>query len=149
MRSMTFSLFACLLLAAASILLYPVPGVADPEAGAQLPGFPGATADIQLAIEERHAGSLRAGNLRTWLRRLSSKPHHAGSPGSMEVAQFLAERFRSWGFDTEIETFYALMSTPKECVVEMISPHEFRAVLSAPLIPGHMPEETEGSLTAM
>jgi len=135
-----------MLLAFTGILIYSSPGLSDTEHREPVLGFPGSSADSELENEERFARSLHADNLRESLRRLSGKPHNTGTPGSLEVAQFVAEKFRAWGFDTEIETFYALMSTPRETVVEMTSPREFRAALAEPLIPGRTPEDTDGLL---
>jgi N-acetylated-alpha-linked acidic dipeptidase len=112
----------------------------------QLAGFPGDTREAQLALEDRFAASLDASNLRTWLQALSAAPHHTGSPGGRRVAESLAAKLESWGFSTRIETFYALMSTPKERRVEMLAPSAFRAALEEPPIPGRTPADVAGSL---
>jgi N-acetylated-alpha-linked acidic dipeptidase len=112
----------------------------------RLAGFPGRSGDAQLALEDRFAASLDAANLRAWLKELSAAPHHTGSPGGRRVAESLAAKFESWGFATRIETFYALMSTPKERRVEMLAPSAYRASLEEPAIPGHTPADVAGSL---
>ena len=93
----------------------------------RMTGFPGSAAEDERALEERFTAGLNAANLRRWLEELSARPHHTGSPAGRQVAESLARKFRSWGFDTEIETFFALMSTPKELLVEMVEPHTYRA----------------------
>ncbi|HYX42944.1 MAG TPA: transferrin receptor-like dimerization domain-containing protein, partial [Pyrinomonadaceae bacterium] len=70
-----------------------------------------------------------------WLKRLSARPHHVGSPYGKENAEFLAAQFRSWGFDTQIEEFSVLFPTPKTRVLEMVAPEKFTARLSEPALP--------------
>lgn len=109
-------------------------------------GFSVTAGARQLDLEARFAADLDAGNLRRWLEELSARPHHPGSPRSRQIAEFLVSRFRAWGFDARIETFYALMSTPEQRVVEMLAPKRFRAALSEPAVDGHVPMHSDGSL---
>ena len=78
---------------------------------------------------------LNRNNLQAWLERLSAKPHHLGSPADKENAEFIAAQFRSWGYETTIETFYPLFPTPKLRRVEMTQPRRFTAKLEEPAIP--------------
>jgi len=98
------------------------------------------------SIGDRFASGLEAANTRTFLKRLSARPHHTGSAGGLAVAEYIAGQFRSWGFETGIETLYALIPTPVENRVELLEPVRYRAALSEPFIPGFTPEHTEGSL---
>ena len=133
---------ACLLLLAGGVTVTRA-GEADSQ---HLAGFPARSSDVQLALEDRFAASLDAANLRAWLKELSAAPHHTGSPGGRRVAESLAAKFESWGFATRIETFYALMSLPRERRVEMLAPSAYRASLEEPTIPGHTPADSAGSL---
>jgi N-acetylated-alpha-linked acidic dipeptidase len=74
----------------------------------------------QRAIESRFDTHLDAANLRAWMKTMSARPHHVGSPGSKANAEFVAAKFREWGYDTEIEVFHVLFPTPKERRVELI-----------------------------
>lgn len=118
----------------------------QPAAAESVVGFRDSAAAEQLALEQRFASSLQASRLREWMRELSAKPHHTGSPGGRAVAESIAAKFRSWGFETRIETFYALMPTPKDRIVEMIAPRRYRARLEPRAIPGHPSETQEDSL---
>ncbi len=69
-----------------------------------------------------------------WMERLSAKPHHLGSPADKANAEFIAAQFRSWGYDTSIETFYPLFPTPKLRRVEMTQPRRFAAKLEEPAL---------------
>ena len=97
-------------------------------------GFADGRAAAHRALEARFDDALRRENLRDWMRHLSSRPHHVGSPFGKEVADFLAEKFRAWGYDTEIETFQVLFPTPRVRRLEMIAPRRFRASLAEPAL---------------
>ena len=97
-------------------------------------GFSDERARAQRALEQRFDSLLKADDLREWMRRLSARPHHLGSPYGKENADFLASLFRSWGYDTRIEEFGVLFPTPKTRVVEMVAPTRFQATLSEPAL---------------
>lgn len=88
-------------------------------------GFPGEQAAAQRALEERFDAELDANDLRAWMRHLSSRPHHVGSPFGKEVAEFVADQFREWGYDTEIETYQVLFPTPRVRRLDMVAPTRF------------------------
>ena len=98
-------------------------------------GFAGDRADEQRALEARFDAELDAENLRGWMERLSARPHHVGSPYGREIADFLVERFRAWGYDAEIETFHVLFPTPRVRRLEMVAPTRFTAGLEEPMLP--------------
>jgi N-acetylated-alpha-linked acidic dipeptidase len=97
-------------------------------------GFDRASTATERALEARFDATLRAEDLRAWLKRLSARPHHLGSPYGKENAEFIASQFRAWGFDTQIEEFSVLFPTPKTRMVELIAPEKFTARLSEPAI---------------
>ena len=97
-------------------------------------GFANDRVAAHRALEGRFDDALRRENLREWMRHLSSHPHHVGSPFGKEVAEFLAEKFRAWGYDTEIETFQVLFPTPRVRRLEMTAPTRFTASLAEPAL---------------
>src|SRR5688572_24005838 len=99
-------------------------------------GFTPEALAAQRALEARYDALLDAKNLRAWMERLSSRPHHLGSPWGKQNAEFIAGLFRSWGYDTRIEEYEVLFPTPKERVLEMVSPTRFVARLEEPTLPG-------------
>ncbi len=99
-----------------------------------LPGFTEERAAAHRALEARFDAALSPDNLREWLRHLSSRPHHVGSPFGKEVAEFVAERFREWGYDTAIETFQVLFPTPRLRRLEMTAPSRYTASLTEPVL---------------
>ncbi len=84
------------------------------------------------ALEARFDGLLRADNLRDWMKRLTARPHHLGSPYDQECVEFIAAQFRSWGYETKVESFDVLFPTPKTRLLEMTAPVAFRAALVEP-----------------
>jgi N-acetylated-alpha-linked acidic dipeptidase len=99
-------------------------------------GFLPDSAKREHELEARFDQSLNRQDFQPWLKRLSSKPHHVGSPGSKAVAEFIAEQFKSWGYETSIETFYPLFPTPKTRLLEMVAPTRFTAKIEEPPIEG-------------
>jgi N-acetylated-alpha-linked acidic dipeptidase len=97
-------------------------------------GFPSAQAAKQLALETRHDQSLRAENLKTWMREMTSRPHHLGSPKAKLNAEFMARLFREWGYETEIEVFDVLFPTPKTRELSLLRPFPFKASLTEQII---------------
>jgi N-acetylated-alpha-linked acidic dipeptidase len=74
--------------------------------------------------------------LKASMRRMSARPHHVGSPYGKEVAEWIASEFRSYGWQTDIESFDVLFPTPKERLLEMIAPTTYRAHLDEPAVEG-------------
>lgn len=114
----------CIILA--SILLLPLSGQG------QMLGFSEEGAAAQKKLEAQFDAQLNAGNLDEWMKHLSAHPHHVGSPWGKQNAEFMAARFREWGFDTEIETFQVLFPTPKLRLLELLEPTPYRAGLEEP-----------------
>src|SRR5207244_10754706 len=75
-------------------------------------------------------------SLREYMRRLSARPHHVGSPYDKDNAEWLLAKFKSFGLDARIETFDVLFPPPKERVVELVAPPTFRPKLDEPPVPG-------------
>jgi len=99
-----------------------------------LMGFTAESSERQRAIESKFDSTLNAGNLSTWQKRLSARPHHVGSPYDKDNAEFIAGLYRSWGFDTKIEEFSVLFPTPKSRLVEMTAPEKFTLKLNEPAL---------------
>jgi len=101
---------------------------------ANLMGFSNAGSSSQRSLEARFDLNLNPYNLRDWVKRLSARPHYLGSPYNKENAKFIADKFRSFGFKTEIEEFEVLFPTPKTRIVEMTAPEKFTLKLNEPAL---------------
>jgi len=73
-------------------------------------------------------------NLREYMRRLSARPHHVGSPYDKDNAEWILAHFKEWGLDAHIERFDVLFPTPKIRVLEMVAPTKFTAKLEEPAV---------------
>jgi N-acetylated-alpha-linked acidic dipeptidase len=75
-------------------------------------------------------------NLRSYMQRLSARPHHVGSPYDKDNAEWIAAKFKEFGLDTHIEQFDVLFPTPKERAVELVEGGpKFVAKLQEPALP--------------
>lgn len=97
-----------------------------------LRGFDPVSGKSQHEIERRLRTLAEAPRLRSYMQRMTSKAHHAGSSGSRQVAEYALSLFQQWGFDARLETFEALLPYPKSTVVEMLDPVRYRATLREP-----------------
>jgi len=71
---------------------------------------------------------------REYMQRLSARPHHVGSAYDKDNAEWILSKFKEWGLDAHIETFNVLFPTPKDRLVEMVAPTQFRAKLEEPAL---------------
>ena len=86
--------------------------------------------------EEQFKSIPEPSRMRDYMRHLSARPHHLGSPYDKENAEWILARFTEWGWDARIESFEVLFPTPKERVVELVEPERFTAKLQEPPVAG-------------
>src|SRR5213596_1710013 len=101
-----------------------------------LRGFTAESAKAEREWEVKFRAIPSPDSLREYMRRLSARPHHVGSPYDKDNAEWLLATFKSFGLDARIETFDVLFPTPKERAVELVAPTKFVAKLQEPPIPG-------------
>ena len=75
-----------------------------------------------------------ARNVRSYVERLSARPHHLGSPYDKQNAEWILAKFREGGWDARIERYDVLFPTPKERVLELVAPTRFKASLEEPAL---------------
>lgn len=130
-------------------------------AQSKLMGFTEADAAKQKDWEKQFDAQLSAKNLDTWMKYLSSHPHHVGSPQDKLNAEYIANLFRQWGYQTQIETYYVLFPTPKTRVLELLGSKPYKAKLEEPALaqdktsgqkseqlPGYNAYSADGDVTA-
>src|SRR5690349_16241524 len=97
--------------------------VTSPLASSQPPGtLRGFTADGSAAerqAEEKFRAIPKPDNLREYMRVITGAPHHAGSPNSRRVAEYVLSQFKAAGLNASVEAFEALMPYPKERQLEL------------------------------
>src|SRR5882724_2073354 len=71
------------------------------------------TPQKQLDIEKKFDAYPQSKNIDQLIKDMSAHPHHVGSPGNKKVVDYIYNKFKSWGYEVNIETFYVLFPTPK------------------------------------
>ena len=97
-------------------------------------GFSQANTAMQLNWEKQFDASMQASDLNKWMQYLSSHPHHVGSPQDKLNAEYIANLFREWGYETEIANYYVLFPTPKTRMLELLGTKPYKAKLAEPAI---------------
>jgi N-acetylated-alpha-linked acidic dipeptidase len=131
------------------------------DAQQKLMGFTDANATRQINWEKQFDAQLDAKNLDTWMKYLSSHPHHVGSPQDKLNAEYMANLFKQWGYQTQIETYYVLFPTPKTRVLELQGSKPYKAKLEeqtltqdktsgqkSEQLPGYNAYSADGDVTA-
>src|SRR5574337_106263 len=95
-----------------------IPGFLDPAAEATLEKQFLAVPDPKLAEEHLHI--------------LTSAPHIAGSPEDRKTAEYVAQKYKEAGLDTEIVEYRVWMNYPAQISVEVLNPKMPRAHLPSP-----------------
>jgi N-acetylated-alpha-linked acidic dipeptidase len=108
---------------------------APAEEPVSLQGFSSNAARAEREWEGKFRSIPSPDNLRDYMKRLSARPHHVGSPYDKENAEWILARLKEWGWDAHIENFEVLFPTPKERLVELVEPTKFTAKLEEPAVP--------------
>lgn len=99
-----------------------------------LRGFSDTSAAAEIGWEEKMRAIPKPELLREYMKHLSAEPHHVGSAYDKQNAEWIRDKFKSWGIDARLEEFEVLFPTPTERVLEMTEPARFRAALKEPAI---------------
>lgn len=135
-----------------------------PRAAAQeteLLGFRPERVAAQRALEQRFDELLDAGEIGSWIERLSARPHPVGSPYGKDNAEFMVSLLESWGWKAGLVEYEVLFPTPKLRRLEMLEPEPFVAGLTegpvegdaasrqtAEQLPGYNAYSIDGDVTA-
>src|SRR5579872_2909590 len=109
--------------------------LAQQDTAPQLAGFSTEDSRIERQREEMFRSAISSDNIRDYDKILSARPHHVGSPYDKQDEEWLAAKFKEWGWDVHVESFQILFPTPKERVLEMVAPVHFVARLQETPIP--------------
>ena len=110
-------------------------------------GYTSAQAAAEEQSERKAQAIPQPANIRAYMERMAQQPHHAGSPMSASVAQYALGLFKSFGLNTHMEEFEALIPYPTVRVVELTAPVQYTLKLKEPAIkedpdssdPGQLP----------
>ncbi len=103
-------------------------------ADAPLAGYSAESARTERDWEAKFRAIPEPANLRAYMQRMSARPHHVGSPYDKDNAEWLLAKMKEFGLDAQIESFDVLFPTPKERVLELVSPTKFTAKLQEPTV---------------
>ena len=124
---------ACAALMTANAAMAATP--ASPISGA-MAGFTPDHAKAQRALESTFDAAIDPAEMKAWLLDMSSLPNHVGSAHDKENADMMLAKFKSWGWDARIETFYILYPTPQKLSLELLGPKPFTAALKETPVEG-------------
>ena len=109
-------------------------------------GFTSESSDAQRQLEALFDEQLNRDNLRDWMERITAEPFFVGTPHNKENAEWVADLFREWGYDTEIVEYQVLFPKPLVREVEMVAPERFRALLDEPILEADGTSGVDGRL---
>jgi N-acetylated-alpha-linked acidic dipeptidase len=110
----------------------------------KITGFIDANGIKQADWEKQYDVQLDAKDLDTWMQFLTSHPHHVGSPQDKTNAEYIANLFKQWGYETNIDSYTVLFPSPKIRILELLGAHPFTARLEEPAIKG---DKTSGQIS--
>src|ERR1017187_3812192 len=126
------SFVACVAIISVAHLTFAQSAQTPPADTSRLAGYSSQFSQTERNWEKKLQAGIVPDNLRQNMQRLSAHPHHVGSPYDKDNADWMLAKFKDFGFDAQIETFYVLFPTPKERLVELLEPTHFVAKLQEP-----------------
>ena len=129
-------------------ILGPLLWLAPPSQAQEAPmlGFTSESAEAQRQLEALFDEQMNRDNLREWMQRITSEPFYVGTPHNKENAEWVADLFREWGYDTEIVEYQVLFPKPRIREVEMLAPEYYRALLAEPVLDADATSGVDGRL---
>ena len=107
---------------------------APADSTAPLDGFSADSARAERNWESKFRALPSPANLRSYMQRISARPHHVGTEYDRDNAEWILSLLQQWGWDAHIENFDVLFPTPKERLVELVAPTHFKATLEEPTV---------------
>ncbi|MGH9916264.1 MAG: PA domain-containing protein, partial [Pyrinomonadaceae bacterium] len=93
----------------------------------RIDGFTANHSTEQKKWEEKFSAIPTASSAREHLRYITSKPHIAGSPQDYQVAVYIRDQLRKYGWNAELKEYQVLLAYPKsETVIEILTPRRTR-----------------------
>jgi len=98
-------------------------------------GYSAESSQAERQWEEKLRAIPSPDNMRAYMKLLSARPHHVGSPYDKQNAEWILGKFKEFGLDAHIEQFDVLFPTPKERRVELVDGGpKFTAKLQEPAL---------------
>jgi N-acetylated-alpha-linked acidic dipeptidase len=112
-------------------------------------GFSARSFESEQKIEERFLAIPDAAHCEKYLRRLTSEPHVAGTPGDHRVSQYIFDEFKRDGLNPEMVEYKVLLSYPKKIAVDVVAPDAVKLANPEPEIPGDKSTRVSDPLARM
>ncbi len=74
-------------------------------------------------LEGTFAARISRARISEFHRRLTERPHRAGTEGARAVVRYLESTLRAAGLEVEVEEYQAFLSAPKRVSVDILSPN--------------------------
>lgn len=113
------------------------------DAQQRIMGFTNGAAQAQMSWEKKFDSLVSRTNLDEWMKHLTSRPHHLGSPQAKKNAEYIAGLFRSWGYDVSISSYDVLFPAPKIRELQLLGARPYKAKLQEAVLPQ---DRTSGQL---
>jgi len=72
--------------------------------------------------EAKYTSHLSTESISQFHRSITNRPHIAGTPASMAVAETIRKGLESFGLETEVHEFQVYLSTPRSITVDLVEP---------------------------
>lgn len=145
---------------AVCLAVFLIPAAMRSAAPDSIRGFDAASQAEEINWEKQARAIPESGRIRTYMERMANKPHLAGTPASKAVADYIVGQMQEWGLSAKIESFEALLPTPKSRSLELLGPKPFKAKLeegvvavdksssNAGMVPSYNAYSGDGDVTA-
>ena len=111
-------------------------GVISLSAQENIIGFSKSASDNELKLEAEFEKQLTTDNLDQWMKLMAAEPHWVGTEYGEKNVKWMEKQFKSWGYDTRIDTYQVLFPYPKVRVLELTAPTKYTASLKAVPVDG-------------
>ncbi len=85
-------------------------------------GFSSRSMVQERVAEAKYTAQLSTESISRFHRTITKRPHMAGTPASMAVAETIRQGLQSAGLQTEVHEFQVYLSTPRSISIELVEP---------------------------
>ena len=99
-------------------------------------GFSAAASAAEIAREQRFKGRLSTQDASDDFDVLTAEPHHVGSPYEIELTDYVANHFKTFGLDVSRYEYSVLVPWPGERRVDIVAPDSASLAVDEEKLPG-------------
>ena len=111
-------------------------------------GFSGVDSAAETAVEQTFKAALSPKAASDDFDVLTAEPHHVGSPYEIELADFVADRFKNFGLDVSRYEYSVLVPWPVERRIDIVEPDSVSLPVDEEIVPGDKYASKPGILPA-